>query len=98
MDGYPANNVSEVTLSNEIAAAVIDPASYGSNGRIQDVHAWMRAHNPFGLAQIDGYDPFSVVTKHRDLRDIGANNDLFRSEEAAIFLTDRAGQAHIREV
>jgi cytochrome P450 len=91
------NGTGAEVLNPDMARAIIDPAAYGNSGRIFDVHKWLRANNPVARAEIGGYDPFWVLTKHGDIRDVSARSDLFPSGLTTIFLTDKASRQQIRE-
>ena len=57
-----------VRIPDDHARNLIDPTAYG-DGRIHETYAWLRANNPFGLAEVEGFDPFWVATKHADILD-----------------------------
>jgi cytochrome P450 len=58
----------------------------------------LRAHNPLGFAEIDGFDPFWVVTRHADVLEISCQNALFHNGDRPTTLTTRADDARVREI
>jgi cytochrome P450 len=74
----------------EIVAAVIDPKAHGDASRIHEAFAWLRKNDPIALADLPGYDPFYVVTKHADILQISRDNKLFPYGEHPSTLTDKA--------
>lgn len=84
-------------LDPETARTIIDPSAYGSSGAIIDVHRRLRRENPIARAEIEGYDPFWVLTKHADIREVSQKAEIFPSGVRAVFLVDRAGQQRIRD-
>jgi cytochrome P450 len=60
----------------EFSAKLTDPSVYASD-ELFEIYAWLRANNPLGIAQVESYDPFWVVTKHQDILDISKDNKLF---------------------
>jgi cytochrome P450 len=73
------------------------PASYAEEQtRTYPALAWLRANNPFGLAEIDGYDPVWLATKHADIMEIERNPKIFSSGKADPFLVDRAGREYLK--
>ena len=40
---------------------------------------WLRQNEPFGVATIEGVDPFWVATRHEDILEISRQNDLFHN-------------------
>ena len=78
----------EVTIPKNIAETLVDPAAY-ANHRIHEAYRWLRANNPVGLAEPEGYDPFWVVTKHADILDVSRQNTLFKNAERSTTLADK---------
>lgn len=70
------STTSNVTIPVEHAKRLVDPAVYATE-QLFDTYTWLRANNPLGVAQIDGYDPFWVATKYQDVMDISRDNTLF---------------------
>ncbi len=75
------------------AARLADPKAYACDD-LHDTYTWLRANMPLGIAEIDGFDPFWVVTRHQDLMDISKDNKLspygsqpstFMNKEGAAF-------------
>jgi cytochrome P450 len=84
-------------IPKDHAQILVDPSAYASL-QIHDTYAWLRAHNPLGLAEPDGFDPFWVVTKHADILEVSRQNDLFHSADRSTTLTNQAADARAREM
>jgi hypothetical protein len=84
-------------IPDEIAVTLVDPKAYGS-GAIHDSYKWLRANNPLGRAEVEGYDPFWVVTKHADILDVSKQNALFHNGDRATTLTNQKGDAQVRKM
>jgi hypothetical protein len=54
-------------IPDHIAKNLIDPSAY-ANDRIHETYRWLRANNPLGFAEVEGFDRFWVVTRHADTR------------------------------
>jgi cytochrome P450 len=87
----------DARIPDAIAAPLADPKAY-ADARIHETYAWLRANNPLGWAEIEGFDPFWVVTKHADILEVSRQNDLFHNSGRQEVLTDRATDRHIREI
>jgi len=85
-------------MPEEVARTVVDPAAYADGARIRDAFAWLRVHNPLGRADIEGFSPFWVVTKHADILEISRQNELFRSGERATTFTNIEGDRRVRQM
>jgi cytochrome P450 len=88
---------SEIRIPDDLAATLVDPAAY-AGPRIHETYAWLRANNPLGVAQPEGYDPFWVVTRHADILEISRQNALFHSGDKATTIVSAAGDARIRQM
>jgi cytochrome P450 len=84
-------------IPDGIAVTLVDPKAYGS-GKIHDSYTWLRANNPLGRAEVEGYDPFWVVTKHADILAISRQNALFHNGDRPTTLTNRKADAQIRKM
>ena len=73
-------------IPSEIATRVVDPKAY-ADGSIYDAYKWLRANDPLGHVEVDGYDPFRVVTRHADVKEISRQNDLFHNGPQAVLNT-----------
>jgi cytochrome P450 len=78
----------ETYIPKHIAEALVDPACYADE-RIHDAYRWLRIHNPVGLAEPEGFDPFWVITRHADILSVSRQNDLFRNAERSTVLLDK---------
>ncbi|MFI4934240.1 MAG: cytochrome P450 [Caulobacterales bacterium] len=58
-------------------ATVVDPKAHADTPRLQGAYAWLRKHEPVARAEIPGFDPFFVVTKHADILEVSKDNTLF---------------------
>jgi len=96
--------VHAVAVRPDIASTVVLPAGHADEDRLFDAYAWLRANNPLGLAQVAGYDPLWLVSKHADIMEIERQPDVFTSGGAELrgshnpILQNRAGDDFIRSV
>jgi cytochrome P450 len=65
--------LAEKTVPAEIAGKVVDPGAYG-DGSIYEAYKWLRANDPFGLIEVEGYSPFRAITRHADIMAISRMN------------------------
>jgi len=89
--------MSDPRIPADVAASLVNPDAYADH-RIYDAYAWLRANNPLGRAEIEGYDPFWVATKHADILEISRQNDLFLNGARSPTLMTQAVSASIREI
>jgi cytochrome P450 len=84
-------------IPQEHANNLADPAAYADR-RIHDTYRWLRKNEPFGVAEIEGVDPFWVATKHADILDISRQNDLFHNGDRNPVLTSQVADKKVREM
>jgi len=89
--------MTDATIPHDLAAKLVHPATYATED-LFNTYRWLRANNPLGIAEVEGYDPFWVVTKHADILEISRNNARFPSAVRGTTLTSQAGEARARSI
>lgn len=89
--------MSAIRLPENIATTLVNPTAYASD-ELFNAYRWMRSNNPLGVAEVEGFDPFWVVTKHADILEVSKNNALYSSGVRATTLTNQAGEARARAI
>lgn len=64
-------------IPDEIARRIVLPAGHLDEQALFDAYAWLRREAPLGKAEVDGYDPLWLVTKHADILEIERQPELF---------------------
>jgi len=64
------------TLDSAVAT-VVDPKAHANPPQLYDAFAWLRKNEPFARAELPGFDPFHLVTRHADILEISRDNQLF---------------------
>jgi alpha-terpineol hydroxylase len=85
-------------IPQDIARIVIAPKSYTDDDVIYPAFQWLRENMPLGVAEVEGYDPIWIVTKHADIRAIELNAKLFHNADHNPILNDRASDAFMRQI
>lgn len=89
--------MSEIAIPKDLAERLVHPSTYASD-LLFDTYRWLRANNPLGVAEAEGFEPFWVVTKHADILEISRNNALFPSAVRATTLMSKAGEARAHAI
>jgi cytochrome P450 len=87
----------DVRIPRSIAETLVDPAAYADR-RLHDAFIWLRANNPVGLAEPEGFEPFWAVTKHADILEVSRQNALFNSGQKQVIVTTKAADDRIRKL
>jgi len=84
-------------IPKDVADLLANPAAY-ADGRIHQAYKWLRANEPLGVANIEGVDPFWVVTRHEDILEISRQNDLFHNGDRSPTIIGQEGDRKVREM
>jgi cytochrome P450 len=85
-------------VDEEFARLILSPHAYADQTVLYESFRWLRANNPVGRVEVDGYDPFWAVTKHKDILEISRQNDLFHSGDNGTVLRPRAAEDMVRSM
>ncbi|HEX2561750.1 MAG TPA: cytochrome P450, partial [Phenylobacterium sp.] len=88
---------SDLKIPAEHASNLVNPAAYAGQ-RIHETYAWLRANQPLGVAEIEGFDPFWVVTRHADILEISRQNALFLNGARSPTITTKAIDETVRKM
>ncbi len=84
-------------IPQELADSLGTPSAY-ADGTVMETYRWLRKNQPFGVAKIEGVDPFWVATKHADILEISRQNDLFHSGDRSPTLTTQVMDKRVRDM
>jgi hypothetical protein len=67
-----------MTMTREAAiAAVVDPKAHADTPRLNAAFAWLRQNDPLARAEVPGFDPFRIVSKHADILEVSRDSSLY---------------------
>lgn len=70
----------QAIIPDDVAKSVILPASYRDEaGIVHPALTWLRENMPFARAEVEGYAPIWLATKHADIMEIERTPTVFRS-------------------
>ena len=90
--------VSASKLPQEYADAVINPYSYADESVIYPAFKWIRANQPLGIADVEGYDPLWIVSKHADIMEVERNPELFHNADFSPVLNARVNDQFMKSI
>ena len=85
-----------MALPTELAQTIIDPKAYSQRELVDEAFRQIRATAPLDKAELDGFEPFWVVTRHADIKDIERQPDIFHNGDKSTFLTNIEGNARVQ--
>lgn len=90
--------MTELRVPDDIAMTVITPKAYAEDTPVHEAFRWLRANNPLGKAEMEGFYPFWIVTKHADILEVSRQNALFHSGDVATTFTSIEGDQTVRKM
>ncbi|MFN3517753.1 MAG: hypothetical protein ACK4YM_11440, partial [Novosphingobium sp.] len=85
-----------MTISEDLARTIIDPKAYSEREIVDAAFAKLRAEQPLDKAEIPEFEPFWVVTRHADIKDIERQPDVFHNGDKSTFMTNIEGNQRVR--
>ncbi|MFV8817889.1 cytochrome P450 [Haliea sp. E17] len=82
----------EFTIPGDIAAKLVNPKVYATD-ELHETYAWLRTNQPLGIAEVEGFDPFWVVSKYDDVLEVSKDNKRFPYGNRPSTLMDKASVA-----
>jgi cytochrome P450 len=88
---------SQPVVPDEIASAIVLPGSYADvEGIVHPACEWLRKNMPIGRAEVEGYDPVWMISRHADIKEVLRDAELFHSADLNIMLVPSAGDEYLR--
>ncbi|MBL8554038.1 MAG: cytochrome P450 [Phenylobacterium sp.] len=85
-------------IARDIADTIVDPKAYADRSRSDEAFTRLRREAPLAVAQPEGFDPFWVVTRQDDIREVELKNELFHNGDRSTVLTTVEADRRVREM
>src|SRR5574340_971982 len=91
-------------IPDTVARQIVLPEGHRDNDALFDAYRWLRENNPLGRAEVEGYDPLWLVSKHADIMEIERQPDIFTSaggeDKGSVnpILANQAGDAFTKSI
>ena len=85
-----------MALPTQLAQTIIDPKAYSQRELVDEAFRQIRATAPLDKAELDGFEPFWVVSRHADIKDIERQPDIFHNGDKSTFLSNIEGNARVK--
>lgn len=69
----------DLRIPDDVAQQIVLPEGHRDDARLFEAYRWLRENNPLGRAEVAGYDPLYLVSKHADIMEIERQPDIFTS-------------------
>lgn len=85
-------------IPGDIAKIVVSPKSYTDDDVIYPAYKWLRENMPLAVAEVEGFDPIWLVTRHADIRTIERDAKIFHNADFNPILNDRANDDFTKSI
>jgi len=85
-----------LTISEALARTIIDPKSYSQRELVDAAFTRIRAEHPLEKAELPDFDPFWVVSRHADIKEIERQPDIFHNGDKSTFLSPHDGVERVK--
>ncbi|MBS0469516.1 MAG: cytochrome P450 [Proteobacteria bacterium] len=83
-------------IPTDIAQTIIDPKAYAAQTPVDEAFKFLRREMPLDVAAPEGFDPFWVVTRHRDILEVERQSELFHNGDRSTVLANRTADQKVR--
>lgn len=85
------------TLPTELIAPLFNPSTFAQRGAVDALLREVRRDYPLAKAEVPGYDPHWIVSRHADIQEVSRQNDLFHSADRSATVIPQAGEQLVRD-
>lgn len=85
-----------MAVAKELAETIVDPKAYSLRDPVDQAFRTIRAETPLDVATIDDVEPFWVVSRHADIKEIERQPDFFHNGDKSTFLTNIEGNQKVK--
>ena len=85
------------TIPTELIAPAFNPATFGKRGAVHEIFRQLRRDYPLAVAEVPGFDPHWIVTRHADLREITRQDRIFHSSDRSKTLASQLAEQLMRQ-
>ncbi|MEQ8231659.1 MAG: cytochrome P450 [Gammaproteobacteria bacterium] len=80
------------TIPTELIAPLYDPATFAVRGAVDTLLTRIRHEYPLARAEVPGYDPHWIVSRHADILEVSRQNELFHNADRSATLIPQLGE------
>lgn len=85
-----------MAISEQLARTIIDPKAYSEREIVDAAFAQIRSQQPLDKAELEEFEPFWVVSRHADIKDIERQPDIFHNGDKSTFITNIEGNERVK--
>lgn len=84
------------TIPTDLIAPLYNPATFAVRGAVDTLLTTVRREYPLARAEVPGYEPHWIVSRHADIQTVSRQNDLFHNADRSATLIPVQGEQLVR--
>ncbi|MBR9913007.1 MAG: cytochrome P450 [Gammaproteobacteria bacterium] len=84
-------------IPTELIAPIFNPTTFTQPDKVDEIFTRLRKEYPLAVAEVPGFDPYWIVTKNEDIREICRNGEVFHNGDRSKMLVSKAAEDLIRD-
>ena len=85
------------TVPTALIAPLFNPMTFTERGKADGLLAEVRRDYPLARAEVPGYDPHWIVSRHADIQEVSRQNDLFHNADRSATVIPQMGEALVQQ-
>lgn len=85
-----------MAISEQLARTIIDPHAYSKREIVDEAFRTIRAESPLDKAEMEEFEPFWVVSRHADIKEIERQPAVFHNGDKSTFITNKDGNERVK--
>lgn len=85
------------TIPTALIAPLFNPATFAARGLVDALLSEVRRDYPLARAEVPGYDPHWIVSRHADIQEVSKQNELFHNADRSATVIPQMGEALVQE-
>ncbi|MGR8919538.1 MAG: cytochrome P450 [Gammaproteobacteria bacterium] len=81
----------------ELVAPLFNPATFAVRGAVDELLKTIRKDYPLARAEVPGYDPYWIVSRHADIAEVSRLNDRYHNADRSATVVPAAAEKLVRE-
>jgi len=84
-------------IPTHLIAPLYNPATFAIPGAVDELLLTVREQYPLAKAEVPGYDPHWIISRHADIQAVSKQNDLFHNADRSATLIPQVGEDLVKE-
>ena len=84
-------------IPTALVAPLFNPATFAVRGAVDSLLTEIRRDYPLAQAEVPGFDPHWIVSRHADIQEVSRQNELFHNADRSATLIPQMGEVLVQQ-